>query len=580
MDIEDRDIETLPTLAGTVSVDLREVVLAFIERLDDELLKSLQFIDPHTQEYVQRLQHEPLLLDLIYTFHEWAEKTKQTKFIGRISLRLMEHLYYKTEKMRKVDEDESAAAAAVQEEKSADDKKVSKDEKKEKGDEKKDDETKEEDSWESKFVAKDDDSDLLLGQAIIPRKEERDFLSGLKPARKENSHELLKRLAAQIYKYGDERSKARAALCHIYFLALSDQFYTARDMMLMSHLQDSITNMDIPTQILFNRTMVQLGLCAFRQGLIQEAHNALSEICAGGKVKELLAQGTSAKHAEKPPEQEKLEKRRQIPYHMHINLDLLECIHLTSAMLLEVPNMAANPYDSKKKLISRSFRRLLDYADRQVFSGPPENTRDFVLASAKSLAKGDWKNALNRLLSLKVWELTPNVDSVKDMLKRKLQEEGLRTYLFSYSNYYTSLSLKGLSEMFELPESVVHAVVSKMMINDELHGSWDQPTGSIVMHNVEPSRLQYLALQFAEKAATFVESNERLLDTRTGFGYKFDYKQGKERWQEGQGEKGGYRQRNFKNRNFRQDGQRDRNYPNKNQEQPTNNYNKRPNTRY
>jgi len=249
-------------------------------------------------------------------------------------------------------------------------------------------------------------------------------------------------------------------------------------------------------------------------------------------------------------------------------------------MLLEVPNMAANPYDSKKKLISRSFRRLLDYADRQVFSGPPENTRDHVLASAKALAKGDWKSALNRLLTLKVWDLTPNVDSVKDMLKRKLQEEGLRTYLFSYSNYYTSLSLKGMSEMFELQESVIHAVVSKMMINDELHGSWDQPTGSIVMHNVEPSRLQYLALQFAEKAATFVESNERLLDTRTGFGYKFDHKQGgKERWQDGQGgEKGGYRQRNFKNRNFRQDGQRgDRNY---NKEgAPANNY-KRPNQRY
>jgi len=77
------------------------------------------------------------------------------------------------------------------------------------------------------------------------------------------------------------------------------------------------------------------------------------------------------------------------------------------------------------------------------------------------------------------------------------------------------------------------SLVSKMMINEELMACWDQPTNAIVMHQSEPTRLQTLALQFAEKAAVFVENNEKLLDVRTGgYGFKYDKKDGKDsRWE-------------------------------------------------
>lgn len=43
-------------------------------------------------------------------------------------------------------------------------------------------------------------------------------------------------------------------------------------------------------------------------------------------------------------------------------------------------------------------------------------------------------------------------EAVLGMLRNKMQEEGLRTYMLAYGRFYSSLSIAQLCDMFELPE--------------------------------------------------------------------------------------------------------------------------------
>ncbi|CAG8600353.1 1457_t:CDS:2, partial [Scutellospora calospora] len=403
-DIEDKE----PTIEEGQIFGIRGSIVSFIDRLDDEFTKSLQNIDPHTTDYVDRLKDETDLYDTIVRGQIYFEKNELDESTSRVVMRRLEHLYYKPEQVIQTVEN----------------------------------------TVQQLFPAG------LNSKITISSTSSND------------SSDLIHALCVYLYKKGESLLRTRAMLCHIYHHALHNRFYVARDMLLMSHLQDNIHQSDVGTQILHNRTMVQ--------GLQMQRYSQL------------------------PMEQEKLDRQRQLPFHMHINLELLECAYLTCSMLLEIPSMAAagsNP-EARKKIISKPFRRMLDYNERQVFS-------DHIMGAAKALAAGEWQKCQELISAIKIWDLMPETPKIKEMLNRKIQEEGLRTYLFTYSAYYETLGLEQLATMFSLPINIVTAIISKMIWNEELVASLDQVDNVVVLQRVEPTKVQQLALMFAEKAATF-----------------------------------------------------------------------------
>jgi len=186
--------------------------------------------------------------------------------------------------------------------------------------------------------------------------------------------------------------------------------------------------------------------------------------------------------------------------------------------------MAAHESDARRRMISKSFHHQLKVSERQAVTGPPESMREHVVAASKAMRNGLWNAAytfiINEKMNAKVWDLFYQADRVRSMLVRKIQEESLRTYLFTHSSVYDSLSMAILSKMFELEQPTVHSIISKMVMNEELMASLDEPTQSVVMHRTEPSRIQSMSLQLADKLANLVDNNERILKIRQGpFGF-------------------------------------------------------------
>ena len=68
-----------------------------------------------------------------------------------------------------------------------------------------------------------------------------------------SSSEKVDEMCKFIYSWDtSDRIRTRAMLCHVYHHALHDRWFEARDLMLMSHLQESIQHSDIPTQVCLN----------------------------------------------------------------------------------------------------------------------------------------------------------------------------------------------------------------------------------------------------------------------------------------------------------------------------------------
>jgi translation initiation factor 3 subunit C len=91
-----------PTITEGEKFKIPGSIVSYVERLDDELTRSLQHIDPHTAEYIDRLSDEGALYNNIVRTLLYTESLKKDESLqvpqdslNRIVMRRLEHVYFK-----------------------------------------------------------------------------------------------------------------------------------------------------------------------------------------------------------------------------------------------------------------------------------------------------------------------------------------------------------------------------------------------------------------------------------------------------------------------------------------------------
>ncbi len=96
------DDEKAPTPAPGEKLKIPGSIVSYVERLDDELTRSLQHIDPHTAEYIDRLSDEGTLYNNVVRtllYMEGLQKDASLQIpqesLNRVVMRRLEHVYFK-----------------------------------------------------------------------------------------------------------------------------------------------------------------------------------------------------------------------------------------------------------------------------------------------------------------------------------------------------------------------------------------------------------------------------------------------------------------------------------------------------
>ena len=397
-----------------MNLSLQNDLSVRMEKLENELYKSLQFNTNNNAEYSNCILNELKFLTLCKKIESFYKKYKNIFCIAKIYLLVIMHTYYKTTNQVK--------------------------------------------NLVKKFNLKLEEDDYV--QKIIIN----------------NDKEFFRNLCNQVYQTLDEESKVKVMLYQIYFLCVRNDYESATKLFNSSNIYELISLFKTETlKVLFNRTLAQLGLCAFKNLDLEEVLKYLTPLCAKGptKLKEYLSQSYN-KDSEKNALFDRGDKMRTIPTIMRINANDLDTIFYLSSMINDVPKILYEKIFGKENeemnSNSHAFERLFYNFQRQQFNGPSNIDKDKILATTTLLMKGDWKKCVEVIKNLNIIK---KYSTLQDKLFELIKRTALKCFIMFYMSEYESFEFNNLCKRFEIKDYEVKNIINDMILTGKIKAKWN-----------------------------------------------------------------------------------------------------------
>lgn len=480
-------------------------VTAFVERLADELTSHLLYLDPNSSEYISLLKDDSKLYTIIVRAQLYLSQIisndddLEADQLCRIIIKRIESIYYKPVKLIILSELNT---------------------------------------WNALSIS--DNSNDKVQKITVS--EAHDISNTLQ------TNKLIDSLCSHLYQHanGIQSSiyRKRAALMQSYYYSISNQFFRARDILHLTHVQTTIHTSEPGVQVLFNRAIVQLGLAAFRSGLSEEAQTILNEIVTNPNTRDLLGQSKiyfNNNNQSSATEVGPNEKGKYVPFHMHVNIELIDSVYYIASLFVELPYMALQSYQhftpgainaanieaqtqsQNKKNVSRSFKRILEYNERQYFQGPAEESRDHVFDAYNKLVKFNWKAASKTLCDLKVWGMMPGVsivnadgksgtDLLNEVLIKQCKTVALKTWAYVNAGVIKNYAVRRLATRFEIDENDVCSIIGGLIHREEIRGylKFNEDNSKSVVFNKKEDGMGGIVRGLTECVNSILERNEKL----------------------------------------------------------------------
>ena len=302
---------------------------------------------------------------------------------------------------------------------------------------------------------------LLCNLSLIYNK----FLSSIEERKLEEKYKY-------VIRYSDsDIDKSKVTLYYIYNLLVNGHLQKGIEELINSeHYMDHPNGVYyIVTEeiaILYNHILAKLGYMSFINKDIENTFWSLNELCQLENMNMILGQYP-------------LEKREHllIPFHQHIDTEILLEFYLISCMLLNV-----NSEDYNNSLngrpISKLYAAILYKYKNEPLMGDLETLYEKIYKASYFLMNGDWRECCDLINTLDYFKNLKN--NIKQYIYNNIKMTALEYYIKHSQEFYKNIYLQDVIDKFSIPYDNVISKISKMISGDKVEAEINNDEGLLI----------------------------------------------------------------------------------------------------